>query len=341
AFLSFGSDKASETDLIAIIDGAKKPIDSGSKEAQVIVGRCEISFYTRDYFLQRLEAMDMTMLTCLSTPRRFVLKELEDERVSNFRLNLDELEDMTSSYAEYTWIKSHQLLDKIKNVYKARKNTYFAFRLLDFGCQLAEHGCIIDLTAANSIFSSALQIWELLAIEAGDWDVVEAIFGHQFQKTRERFNCGMVQARSETKVNEGNEEDQDKADKEGTAHKDIDDTDDLCGLCLLCNEALRSATEFKVKPISPAILDESWVPLANCGHCFHLQCIASFVRSCSRTKKGGAWCPTCDERLRVKVVTWRAYEKWGVKGRDADDQEKTDQKDTKQSRKPSKPKSNS
>ena len=34
--------------------------------------------------------------TCLSTPRRFVLKELEDERVSNFRLNLDELEESKS-----------------------------------------------------------------------------------------------------------------------------------------------------------------------------------------------------------------------------------------------------
>jgi hypothetical protein len=38
---------------------------------------------------------------------------------------------------------------------------------LDFGCQLAEKGRIIDLAAANGIFDCAKQIWELLQIQAG------------------------------------------------------------------------------------------------------------------------------------------------------------------------------
>ena len=116
--------------------------------------------------------------TCLSTPARFVIKRLEDDLLRDFKLKLDVLEDwhstemdrfvdlailssenpkeQTSSYADYTWIKSHRLLDKTKDtipsyrvipseipwnasrncwrfqlvcqdVYKARKNVYFAW----------------------------------------------------------------------------------------------------------------------------------------------------------------------------------------------------------------------
>ena len=42
-----------------------------------------------------------------------------------------------------------------------------AFRLLDFGCQLAEHGNIPDLTAANNVFNCVKQIWEHLQIQPG------------------------------------------------------------------------------------------------------------------------------------------------------------------------------
>lgn len=34
--------------------------------------------YAKSCFLEKLENMDLTMLTCLNTPSRFVLKELEE-----------------------------------------------------------------------------------------------------------------------------------------------------------------------------------------------------------------------------------------------------------------------
>lgn len=164
----FLNHRPNDLDLIAIMDEAKRPIDNSTKESQFILGRCEVSVYTREFFLDRLEVMDMTMLTCLSTPARFIIKGLEDDRVRNFQLKLDVLEEQTASYADYTWLKCHRLLDRTKVLYKACKNTYFSFRLLDFGCQLAEKGRIIDLAAANGIFDCAKQIWELLQIQAGE-----------------------------------------------------------------------------------------------------------------------------------------------------------------------------
>ncbi len=179
--------------------------------------------------------------TCLSTPARFVIKRFEDDGLRNFKLKLDVLEDwhplrwidlliwrfflpveklkeQTSSYADYTWIKSHRLLDKTKDTITVilrvatvedpnlfarmstkRAKTFIspgaqingdhddqkrswhvevhppslskpvceAFRLLDFGCQLAEHGNIPDLTAANNVFDGVKQIWEHLQIQPG------------------------------------------------------------------------------------------------------------------------------------------------------------------------------
>lgn len=49
-----------------------------------------------------------------------------------------------------------------------------AFRLLDFGCQLAQHQRIVDLAAANGIFELVKRIWEQLRIQTGRWAATRA-----------------------------------------------------------------------------------------------------------------------------------------------------------------------
>lgn len=290
---------SSISDLIAIVDGAKRPIDNSSKESQFILGRCEVSVHTREFFLDRLEAMDMTMLTCLSTPARFIIRGLEDDRVRHFQLQLDVLEEQTASYADYTWLKSHRLLDRTKVLYKACKNTYFSFRLLDFGCQLAETGRIPNLAAANGIFDCAKQIWELLLIQPGDWDVVEAVFGYHFEVMRKKFQSSMETARL-GRVEIPQESQEPETERE-----------EPCSLC----GCQMDGSQFQVdQPVSAEHLNGYWVKLANCSHRFHMTCIAEFIRNSSRSRRGGAWCPTCNAKVRVKVTTWRAYALWGPKG---------------------------
>ena len=41
-------------------------------------------------------------------------------------------------------------LDEWKDPYKSSKNAYFVFRVMNLGCQLAEHGRIQDLKAVNA-----------------------------------------------------------------------------------------------------------------------------------------------------------------------------------------------
>ncbi|OLP85292.1 hypothetical protein AK812_SmicGene33711 [Symbiodinium microadriaticum] len=191
-------------DLLAIVDEAKKVIASGSKEAQFLRGRCEVSVYERDFWLRRLEAMDLTMLTCISTPKRFVLLEIDDPRVRNLTLPLDILEESVASYAEYTWLKAHRRMDgKGKDLYSAAKNCYFAFRILCFGQQLLRDGRIPDLTAANAKYEVIQAVFDALSVEPGEWDVVEAIFGRLFRAELASFTGKILAARDGDKDGSG------------------------------------------------------------------------------------------------------------------------------------------
>ena len=52
------------------------------------------------------------------------------------------------------WFNNPPRLDEWQDAYKASKNAYFVFRVMNLGCQLAEHGCIRDLKAANAKWDS-------------------------------------------------------------------------------------------------------------------------------------------------------------------------------------------
>ena len=154
-----------DLDLIAVIDDAKQEVPQDSPDSQFTLGRCEVSVYERRCFFEKLHAMDLTMITCLSTPKRFVLKELQDERLRNFELDLRLLEESVTSYAEYTWLKAQRVLNDWKDPYKSSKNAYFVFRVLEFGCQLADHGRIVDLKAANHMWDVIKELYQVLNIQ--------------------------------------------------------------------------------------------------------------------------------------------------------------------------------
>ena len=127
--------------------------------------------YERKSFLAKLEAMDLTMLTCLATPKHFVLKELQDPRIRDFKLDLAMLEQSITSYADYTWLKAQRVLNEKKDPYKSSKNVYFVFRVLELGCQLAENGRIVDLKASNHKWDVIAQLYRVLNIQPQEEDL--------------------------------------------------------------------------------------------------------------------------------------------------------------------------
>lgn len=323
----FSNKEPKDLDLLAIVDEPKKVVASGSKEAQFLRGRCEVSVYERDFWLRRLEAMDLTMLTCISTPKRFVLLEIDDPRVRNLTLPLDILEESVASYAEYTWLKAHRRMDgKGKDLYSAAKNCYFAFRILCFGQQLLRDGRIPDLTAANAKYEVIQAVFDALSVEPGEWDVVEAIFGRLFRAELASFTGKILAAR-----------DGDKAEAEVP-----DEEPEAVCACALCDgkapplrwpEAWRAAaldrlprctisglrrlkgfhtsTAGACRTHKARWLLEHTVQMANCQHCFHLLCIVKALRSRAWPKKGGG-CPLCQRNLRTEVDKPRAFKLWGA-----------------------------
>ncbi|CAE7264568.1 unnamed protein product [Symbiodinium natans] len=325
----FFNKEPKDLDLLAIVDDAKQRIVSGSKEAQFIIGRCEVSVYEREFWLKRLEAMDLTMLTCVSTPKHFVPMEIDDDRVRSLRIPFDVLEESLASYAEYTWVKAHRKMDGFKDRYAAGKNCYFAFRILSFGCQLIDHGWIPDLTAANGKYEVMQMVFDAFAVQPGEWDLVEALFGHLFRAELEHFTRKVAMARNGEEVTEALQQ------PESTW---------LCALCgetarplcwsqVCCATARDGALRHRTLPglrrlklfqtstagakyrceLSAKGVVDNGVQMANCEHRFHQHCIVKAIRRTVRSKKGGALCPVCSAKLRVNVNKQRAFGLWATR----------------------------
>jgi len=68
------------------------------------------------------------------------------------------------------------------NLYQSKKTLFHALRILEFGCQLVEHGKIKDLSAANQ----SKQM--LLNVPGEEWDSHLAVFLPLYESALERFN---------------------------------------------------------------------------------------------------------------------------------------------------------
>mmetsp|Transcript_54857 Transcript_54857/g.122668 ORF Transcript_54857/g.122668 Transcript_54857/m.122668 type:complete len:435 (+) Transcript_54857:88-1392(+) len=280
-----------DLDLIAVIDEPKRKVPEDSPDSQFTVGRCEVSVYTRQCFLEKLEAMDLTMLTCLSTPSRFVLRELDDARIRDFKLDRQLLQESVTSYAEYTWLKAQRVLADWKDPYKASKNAYFVFRVLEFGCQLAEHGRIVDLQAANHKWDVINRLFKVLNIGTDDTDVLEALLARELRTALAHFA--------------------EKVTGRPSGAPGLDPPEPAWDTCVVCLESRHSESKSIEQLMStPGDADagKAWVQLVNCRHSFHVACIADTVRASNRAGRAGrglscAACPVCRTSVILDLKT--------------------------------------
>jgi len=94
------------------------------------------------------EAMDLSMLTCAWLPERFVLYE-KDPALRTVQLQPRAVLGSMLCFSQFSWIKARHMMNQTRDLYKASKNAYYAFRILELGAQLLEYGRIRDLQAAN------------------------------------------------------------------------------------------------------------------------------------------------------------------------------------------------
>jgi len=269
----FANHVPNDLDLIAIVEEPKQELAQDSPDSQFVLGRCEVSVYAKECFLEKMESMDLTMLTCLHTPPRFVLKRLEDPRIKNLEIDADLLEASVISYAIFTWKKVQRVLDEWQDAYKASKNAYFVFRVMNLGCQLAEHGCIRDLKAANAKWDVVRGIFEDLDIKPGDSNVVEAVLAHDFLRTLRHFQRQIALAKA-------------------SGAPPLNEEEPISDTCAVCLEPKESSS--------------SWIRLVNCRHCFHASCIAQSLRA----RPQHPACPMCRASVRMDESSDPTVTKW-------------------------------
>eukprot|EP00568_Trieres_chinensis_P004190 CAMPEP_0183298044 /NCGR_PEP_ID=MMETSP0160_2-20130417/5174_1 /TAXON_ID=2839 ORGANISM="Odontella Sinensis, Strain Grunow 1884" /NCGR_SAMPLE_ID=MMETSP0160_2 /ASSEMBLY_ACC=CAM_ASM_000250 /LENGTH=356 /DNA_ID=CAMNT_0025459987 /DNA_START=91 /DNA_END=1158 /DNA_ORIENTATION=+ len=273
-----GEHEPKDFDLLAVVDDPIQEIKSASPDSQFILGQYEVSIYSKDFWYKKLDALDITMVTCAFLPPRFILREIDGyaDHVRQ-RLNLDILALSVISYAEYTWLKAKRVLDRWQDPYKSSKNVSFVFRILELGCQLAEHLKIVDLKAANHWWEEIKEIYADLNIQPGDFDIVEAAMASRYEAEIARFR----QVVAASKINTGKDE-----EKEGGNCKEKNKVEksgwhsDSCCICL---------TNLKIK---------SKVIKLVCGHQFHLKCESEWIRA---KQSLADRCPVCQKSLRTKI----------------------------------------
>lgn len=279
----FLNKEPADIDLLAVIDEPSlRPVRCASPDAQFKLGRFEVSVYTRSCWLQKLALMDITMLTCVSLPAKFVLREegLFREELESVPVRPQELFDFARAYAEFTWLKAKTLLRK-PDVHKSCKNLSYVFRVLELAAQVLQHGRIVDFQAANHWWDRAAEAYSALEIGPQDWGAVEALFARDFQREVARVRRLVGQPAG------GPIED-------GPAFAAQPDIAEVCACC----SGPLSASE-------TAPLAESTVVLPRCGHKLHCQCAlarwreAGSAAACPACQ--GPWCLDLDEHATSKL----------------------------------------
>jgi len=284
----FGNKNPHDVDLLAIIDEPTlRPLKASSKDSQFTLGRYEVSVFTRDFWLRKLEEMDLTMLTCLSLAPEFVARPLEDRRMKEAIVDLGKLRESIVSYAEYTWLKARRVLERWKDVYKASKNIYFVFRVLEFGVQLAEHKRIVNFTAANHWWGHIRDIFDALQIGTADWEVIEAIVANDAAGELARF---IASTEAGAGPSDGGRP-MSCAPVRRNRRGDV-----TCAMCLGPLEPDEDTADPGAEA-GEADPGQQVVTLVRCGHAFHRRCIASWLRADGFKSA----CPTCRQSVRLPM----------------------------------------
>lgn len=142
-------------------------IDFNQKQLLINIPNTEWEFYTEEEFKQKLFLHDIAFLECLWLPidKQFFHKNF------SFELNKSVLRHSISSKASNSFVKAKKKLIVLedRNVAIAQKSLFHSFRILDFGCQIAKHGKIIDYSSSNFILK------EIQELEP-EWNVWENKF---------------------------------------------------------------------------------------------------------------------------------------------------------------------
>lgn len=185
------AEEDSDIDICIISEQFDWPQD---RENALEIGPCDIKFLPRTWFHRLLMQHEISVIEMLYTPEDYILKkDLNIFHGLPFFLDVVELRHSISQKSSNSWVKcKKKLLLPEEDDLIGIKSLYHAFRIVEFGTQLARDGIISDFTAANSIYHEVIGEYYARVTEKDIgktvlWSKLSDIFKERFNKARTEF----------------------------------------------------------------------------------------------------------------------------------------------------------
>jgi len=145
------------------------------EEERIVESKVDITRYSKSYFQKLLDAHEISALETY-----FQFSHLSEH--FTFKLDLAKLRASFSQKASNSWVKAKKklIVPEDYDPYVAKKSLFHSFRILDFGCQIAEHGKIVDYSSAN-------HIWERIKDMEPNWYLWYDTFKKEYNALDSKF----------------------------------------------------------------------------------------------------------------------------------------------------------
>lgn len=157
------ANETSDWDIIMI---ASHMLAHEEKKVTVNGALLNIHIFTPDYFKEELKLHHPRALECLFAPEWIVLlnKVPLAQEINIKRLVMDTLNESRNR-----WRRAKNAILEY-NFYTGQKSAFHSLRILIFAIQVAEHGKIIDYSAANYLYP------QIVGVDEIDWDFYKETF---------------------------------------------------------------------------------------------------------------------------------------------------------------------
>jgi predicted nucleotidyltransferase len=140
------ADDNSDNDLIIV----RKTMTDAKREVAIDQPRVDITYYSASEFMNQLAyEHEISALECVFLPEEFVLRQ---DIEFMFELDMERLRRSLSQKSSNSWVKAKKKIDLHQEYRLGMKSLFHAFRILEFGIQIARHGRIVDYSAANRVW---------------------------------------------------------------------------------------------------------------------------------------------------------------------------------------------
>lgn len=165
-------------------------VSDQSFQKQIVIDGfdCEISSYTKEEFLQKLEEHDIAILECLFINHEFSVNDISETK--DFKIQLSKLREGVSQKSSNSYVKAKKKIILVEDFDEkvSLKSLWHSLRIADYGRQLSVDGFIHNRQSVNHYYS---EISDDYKVFENDWTKIHSKYKpiHNAIMSEFRANC--------------------------------------------------------------------------------------------------------------------------------------------------------